>query len=193
VQEFDSSLPPSWVLTVDYAKFQSLYPDNYSDNTASGYAFGYRTQDAQYRIYYPEVQSLDPYNITVLVKIDHVVSGAIDDHAQITLTINSSGELTSVTGSWDAGSAYQIPNWTVKAVDVSVKILGALGAFETGDISEEAADAFVEAFDVACKAFNAICDVISNIGESDGGRFYMVPVVCHTIFRICASITESES
>lgn len=188
VQTMDST-PPSWVLNIDGGKFQSLFPDNYDDSTTSGPAFGYRTQDAQYRIYFPVVSSLDPYNITVTVPIDHIISGATDDHAVLTLTINSSGQLTGVTGTWDAGSAYQIPNWVVKGVDDSAKILSALGAFESGFISEEAADEFVEAFDVACKAFDAICDVISSISESDGGRFYMIPVVCHTIFRICASVT----
>lgn len=192
VQTSDST-PMSWVLTVDLSKFRSLYPDNYDDSTTSGNAFGYQTQDAQYRIYFPVLQSLDAFNLTVVVQIDHIISGATDDHAVITMTFDSEGLLTQVSGTWDAGSAYQIPNWLVKGVDVSAKVLGALGAFESGFISEEAADEFVEAFDIACKAFDAVFNIISSISESDGGRFYMIPVVCHTIFRVCASITDSES
>ncbi|MFI8979358.1 peptidase inhibitor family I36 protein [Ectopseudomonas khazarica] len=190
---YSTSEPASWFLGLDESLFKSLYLDNYSDSTLNGNAIGYRTQDAQYRIYDPVVDYPDVDTMAAAIQIDHIISASTDDHTNLVLTFNTNRELVQVSQDWQAGSAYQVPSWVIKTVDIGAEVLGALGALESAGISEAAANEFVETFDAACKTFNKICQVIANLSESDGGRFYMIPVSCHTIVRACLAVANSES
>lgn len=186
-----NQLPASWVLSFDQAGFRKLFPDNYDDNTVSGDAFGYVTQDAQYRIYNPVLSFPTVDTLVLTIVIDHIISMSTDDHVTLNLTYKADGSLSQVAYSWDAGSAYQIPDKVIKAVDATAAYYGAIGVLATVGISQTAADTFITVFDTACKAFNDISGAMNKWLENDGGRFYMIAVVSQVIARASASIVVS--
>lgn len=188
---FDTN-PTSWHLSFNLDTFHEQFLDNFPDSTATGgSAIGYQTQDAQYRIYDPQVSFPDANSMVISLSIDHIIGLSTDDHATLTITVDGDGGIDNVNYTWDAGSTYQIPDSVVKAVDEGVEVAGAIGALETCGISEEAAQEFVEVFDTACQVFNDIANLMTKWMENDGGRFYMVPVVSHTINRAFNAVVDS--
>ena len=190
---YSNSEPASWVINVDLSYFHSCYPDQYSDNTVNGTAIGYRTQDAQYRIYDPKVDYPDVNTMDATIQIDHIISASTDDHSNLVLSYNTQRQLIQISQDWSAGSAFEVPSWVIKTVDISAEVLGAVGALESAGVSEAAANEFIEVFDAACKTFNKVCQVIASLSESDGGRFYMIPVVCHTIARTSLAVSNDDN
>jgi hypothetical protein len=67
--------------------------------------------------------------------------------------------------------------------------LGTTGAIETLGISEEAADTFVDVFDFVTGAFNKIANFVYKVTDN-GGQFYFLAVVCHTLNRICTTVSS---
>lgn len=185
-------LPASWSLGFDLATFKSQFPDNYNDTPAfSDAAFGYQTQDAEYRIYEPKISYPDENSMVVSTVINHIINMSSDDTVTLSLSFSMDGTVSITNYSWDAGSDFQIPNSVVKAVDLGAEVLGAIGALESAGISEAAAQEFVETFDTCVKVFNDISTFMNKFSENDGGRFYLIPVVSHIISRICYSVTKS--
>lgn len=183
-------LPQSWNLSLDLDSFKGGYPDHFDDSTGSGPAIGYQTQDARYRIYDPLLAYPSDTAVTASFTIDHLIDMASDDHVTFTMEFNEKGQLQQISGSWETGGdAYQIPDWLVSGVDAIAEIAGAVGALETLGISEAAANFVVGAFDTSCAVFNCLSSGIAKCSESDGGRFYLIPVVCHTVNRACAALT----
>lgn len=195
IQSFQlySQKPTDWDVYMDINHWEDQYPNNYDDSTLSGNAMGYKTQNCQYRFYDPQISFGSNNVMSITFQIDHIMGGATDDHVTLVVDVNPDGSLNSTSYSWDAGGAYEIPNSVVKAVDAGVELAGAVGALETCGISEEAAQDFVETFDMACKVFNKIASVMANWAESDGGRFYLIPVIAHTINRALSSVTLNGS
>ncbi|MFN3851869.1 MAG: hypothetical protein ACK4NY_20695 [Spirosomataceae bacterium] len=194
VQSFQlyDHLPASWSLGFNVDTFTSLFPNHVDATPPFGdKAIGYQTQDAEYRIYLPQVSYPDESSMSIYVQIDHIIGMSTDDHVTLNLSIGMDGTVKVTNYTWDAGSAYQIPNSVVKAVDLGAEVAGALGALESAGISEAAAQEFVETFDTCVKVFNDISNLMNKWSENDGGRFYMIPVVCHVINRICYSVTKS--
>ena len=173
-------------LTFDLQTFQSLFPDSVSDK--NGTAIKYTVEDSDYRIYNPTWSS----NNTVLtVNLDHIRSGATDDHATLIVTYDSNAGIESIEGTWTAGNdGYTITKIVITAVDASAEFLGAVGALETVGISEAVANGIVEAFDTFCELFNTLSPIVVNLTDN-GGRFYFMAVVCHTVNRMNASVTAS--
>ncbi len=185
-------LPASWSLGFNLATFKSQFPNNYNDTPAfSDAAFGYQTQDAEYRIYEPQISYPDENSMLVSTEIDHIINMSSDDTVTLSLSFSMDGTVSITNYSWDAGSAFQISNGVVKAVDLGAEALGAIGALETAGISEAAAQEFVETFDTCVKVFNDISNIMNKFSENDGGRFYLIPVISHVINRICYSVTKS--
>ena len=174
------------------ATFKSQFPNNYNDTPAfNDAAFGYQTQDAEYRIYEPQISYPDENSMLVSTEIDHIINMSSDDTVTLSLSFSMDGTVSITNYSWDAGSAFQISNGVVKAVDLGAEALGAIGALETAGISEAAAQEFVETFDTCVKIFNDISKIVNKFSENDGGRFYLIPVISHVINRICYSVTKS--
>lgn len=172
-------------LSIDLNAFYNQFPNASSDK--GGDAIKYTVEDSDYRIYKPSGKDDDHW--TIVVKLDHIRGGATDDHAEIDVTFNTDASIKSISGTWKAGNdGYTIPKVVIDTVDTSAEILGAVGAIETVGISEEVANSIVAAFDGFCKLFNTLSPMIVKLSD-DGGRFYFMAVVCHTINRLSSSIS----
>ncbi|MBD2721117.1 hypothetical protein [Hymenobacter armeniacus] len=168
-------------LKFNLSTFTSLFPDA----TVSSDHVMYEVEDSNYRVYNPSLSGT-----TLTIKVDHIRGGATDDHAVLTLAFDGgTARLTNLQASWTTGNdGYQIPDVVVKVVDDTAELLGAIGAIETAGISEEAAQVAVAAFDGFCKLFNKLSPLIVGLSD-DGGRFYTMAVVCHTVNRACSSMS----
>jgi len=171
-------------LKFDLQGFNNLFPS--ATSAKNNTAIEYTVEDSDYRIYNPQ-QSADTKTFTI--KLDHIRGGATDDHIDLSVTFDDFGVINSISYTWSAGNdGYQIPKTVIKAVDITVEIAGAVGALETAGISEEVAAGILEAFDFCCAAYNKISKIVVNWSDN-GGRFYFVAVACHTINRLCSSVS----
>lgn len=168
-------------LSFDLGLFTSLFPN--SDLSTD--KVEYTVEDSNYRVYNPSWK-----DGALEIKIDHIRGGATDDHANLSLTFDpTDARLTSISGTWQAGNdGYTIPKVVIETVDATAEILGAVGAIESAGISEEVANAVVAAFDGFCKLFNTLSPILVGLSD-DGGRFYTMAVVCHTVNRACSSVS----
>ncbi|TDB64065.1 hypothetical protein [Arundinibacter roseus] len=174
-------------VTFNQQNFTSLFPGAVS--AKNGTAIEYTVEDSTYRIYNPSITSNSSSATTFDLQLDHVRGGATDDHVQLTVTFNGSAVVQSVAYTWTPGNdGYQIPKGVIEAVDITAEVLGAVGALETAGISEAAAQEIVETFDTCCKIFNELSTHIVKWTDN-GGRFYFLPVVCHTFNRLCVSVS----
>lgn len=168
-------------LKFDLNTFKGLYPNSKSYNDY----LEYKVEDSQYRVHYPTLKSDNVWSI----KLDHIRGDATDDHVDLDIEFNTDGSIKQIKYSWEKGNeGYQISDKVIKAVDITIEVAGAIGALETFGISEELALDAKEAFDFCAKAFNDISAVVVKWSD-DGGRMYFVAVVCHTINRMCSSIS----
>jgi hypothetical protein len=199
---WDTNYPRPYL---DFVKLFATYPGTTNSNTDDKIV--YVIEDATYQIYEPEVkiqtttQSLDNYYInddfTKLpldgwtkyhVKLEHKNKAGRNDKAEMDLYFDNKGKLVSIQHfQWSSDGAYQIPQQLITIVDDEAWVLGTAGAIETLGISEEAADTFIEIFDFVCKVFNDVTALVYKMTD-DGGRYYFLPVICHTINRICTTI-----
>ena len=184
--------PADWGLSFNLDTFRGQFTDYYSDNTISGNAIGYLTQDCQFRVYDPLPTFPTTDTMVLTITIDHIIDMSTDDHAVLTISFDADGSVNDVGYTWDAGSAYQVPDGVVKAVDATVEMAGAIGALETCGISEEAAQVFLEVFDTSCKVFNDLSNAMAKVTDNDGGRFYMICEVAHVITRACNSVVVAS-
>lgn len=172
-------------MSVKFSKstFKNLFPG--ATSAKNDTALEYKVEDSKYRIYYPVVSD----DNVLYVKLDHIRTDATDDHVNLYAAFDSKGNLSKIKYNWEKGNdGYQIPDQVIKAVDITFDVLGLVGAFETAGISEEIAEGAKEAFDVCAEAFNDISSIVVKWSDN-GGRLYFVAVVCHTLNRLCSSIS----
>lgn len=202
---WDTNYPRPYI---DFSKLFALYPGTTNKNTDDKIV--YVIEDSTYQVNEPEVkiqtttQSLDNYYINddfsklpsdgwtkYHVELSHENTAGRNDKAEMDLYFDNNGKLVSIQHfQWTSGSAYVIPQQLITIVDDEAWVLGTAGAIETLGISEEAADTFIEVFDFVCKVFNDMTTFIYKMSD-DGGRYYFLPVICHTINRICTTIWSS--
>ncbi|MFP6846418.1 MULTISPECIES: hypothetical protein [Thalassolituus] len=192
---------------IDFKTLFDLYPG--TTNSSSDDKITYVIEDATYSIDEPKLavqsttQSIDNYYISedfsVLptdgwtkynISMDHKNTGGRNDKAEFDLYFDNSGKLVSIQHfSWSSNGAYNISQQLITIVDDEAWLLGTIGAFETLGISEEAADAFVTIFDFLTKVFNDISSLVYKKTD-DGGSYYFLPVICHTINRIYSTVAS---
>lgn len=125
------------------------------------------------------------------VSLTHENTGGKNDAIDFDMYFNNSGGLISIQNFvWSKGEAYNISSQFISIVDDEAWVLGTAGAIETLGISEEAADEFVDDFDLICNTFNKISGFVFNKTDN-GGQYYFIPVLCHTINRICTVILNN--
>lgn len=195
---------------VDFATLYSLYP--YPSSSASDDKIVYMVEDSTYTIDCPDfteqstTQSLSvnenddttnlpangwaKYHINLVHENPALVQ---NDTCEFDMYFDNSGSLVQIEHfNMSLGGAYQISEALINTVDFVAWYYGTTGAIETLGISEEAADAFVEVFDFVTAAFNKFANLIYKISDN-GGQFYFLPVVCHTINRICTTVAKPYS
>ncbi len=191
---------------VDFPTLFNLYP--YPTNDVSDSKVVYMVEDSTYTIDCPQLdeqsaaQSIpndskinDTSNLPTSgwtkyhVYMQHDNNLFVkDDTAEFDLYFDNAGNLVQIGNFiWTFQSAEQIPQSVIKSVDLIVWYLGTAGALETMGISEEAADTFVDIFNFVCNAFDKIANAVYKFTDN-GGEFYFLPVICHTLNRICATV-----
>lgn len=190
---------------IDFGVLFGLFPD--TTNSVSDDEIVYVVSDATYTIDQPilKAQSVTqtPPNYLVgddtsklpedgwtkyYVEMSHENTGGRDDRVSFDLYFDNTGKLVSIQFfDWSSNGAYAISQTAIDIVDDEAWLLGTIGALETLGISEEVADEFVQTFDFVCKVFNDISALVYKKTDN-GGSYYFLPVVCHTINRICTTI-----
>lgn len=193
-----------------YINFQSLY-DKYPGvtNNESDGEITYKVEGSTYGIKKPELsiqtttQSLDNYFIAedfgVLpssgwskykIECSHKNTGGRNDKALFDVYFDNAGKLVSIQHlEWSSNGAYEIPQQLITIVDDEAWVLGTAGAIESLGISEAAAEEFISTFDAICKVFNTVSSFVYQKTDN-GGSYYLLPVICHTINRLCSVVSE---
>ncbi len=202
---WDTAYPRPYI---DFAALFDLYPD--TTNSVNDDKITYVIEDATYNIDEPDLeiqtttQALSNYygddDFTPLpadgwtkysVSMSHKNTAGRNDHANFNIYFDNTGKLVSIQDfTWDSDGAYNISQQAISIVDDEAWLLGASGTLETLGISDEIADAFVDMFDFVCKVFNDISSLIFKLTDN-GGRYYFLPVICHTINRICTVVLDN--
>jgi len=193
-QQWDH-LPSNWNLSFNPTDFNALFANNTPESSnASGPSIGYITQDASYRIYSPAISFPDTTTMSIDIDINHLIDLSIDDDVNLSIVINTDGSLNAITYQWNAGKADQVPPGVIKTVDVTVNLAADLLVFETLGISEEVSTEFIEVFDTCCSVFNKISTLLNKFTDEDGGRFYLIALVCHIANRAynCVQVAGTE-
>ena len=193
---------------IDFNTLFNLYPS--TTNSASDGKIIYVIEDATYQIDNPDLiaqcasQTLENSTLAqdttnlpsdgwteYYVQLDHKNTAGRNDKAYFYAYFDNAGNLVSIQYfNWTSDSgAYTISDEFINIVDKEAWFLGEIGAFETFGISDEAADTFIEIFDFVCKVFNDITSLVYNKTD-DGGRYYFLPVICHTINRLCTVVQQ---
>jgi len=180
----------------DADTFKSLYPGAKTDAKGNA-AIEYKSQDSEYRVYIPgkddkksTLKDEGGGKLRVTLSQDHNIKGSTDDHSSTYLLFDGSGGLIELSHDFQItdGSAFQIPSWIPKTLDIAVELLGAAGALETAGISEVVAQEVVADINSFCDTFNKIMGRLNKIGE-DGGRLNFPAEICHNMNKASVSVT----
>lgn len=192
---------------VDFSTFYGLYP--YPTSSESDNEVVYMVEDSTYTVACPDfteqstTQSLsvnDDDDTTNLPTNGWTKYGMSLTHENPVLTsddtctfdayFDNTGALVSIQHfDMELNGADQISQALIDTVDFVAWYYGTTGALETLGISEEAADAFVDVFDFITAAFNKFSAAIYKVSDN-GGQFYFLPVVCHTLNRLCTTVAK---
>ncbi len=123
------------------------------------------------------------------VNLEHKNVMGMNDTASFTLFFDNSSELVSIQNFvWHSNDgSYEIDDTTIATVDLDLEVLGDETAIETCGITIVVANVLAGVFDTASSIFNHLSAAIFNKND-DGGRYYFLPVICHTINRISTTV-----
>lgn len=191
---------------VDFTTLYSLYP--YPTSKSTDDDIEYVVGDSTYKIDEPEfqyqstTQLLSVYlmgDSTVLptdgwtmyhVYQQHENTGAHNDKAEYDAYFDNDGRLVSIQlFQWSSDGAFQVPQTVIKSVDVVAWYFGTASSLVSFGVGKKVADAFVEVFDFVCNVFNKIANAVYEATDN-GGQFYFLPVICHTLNRICTTVAK---
>jgi hypothetical protein len=189
---------------IDFATLYGYYPSPTSE--VSDNKVEYMVEDSKYTIDCPtlQYQSADQtmtgvnyigdvttdlpttgwtkYN----VQMGHVNSLAFDDKVNFDIYFDNAGNIIQIQNfTWTSNGAYDIPSTVIFSVDVIGKYLSTslnLMGIETNAIND-----FIDVFNFVCNVFNTIAIKVYQFSDN-GGQFYFLPVICHTINRIAATV-----
>jgi hypothetical protein len=189
---------------VDFATLYNLYP--YPTSKSTDDDIEYVVEDSTYKIDEPEfleqstTQLLSVYendDTTDLptdgwtkyhVHQEHENTGSHNDKAEYDAYFDNNGKLVSIQRfEWSSDGAFQVPQTIIKSVDLVAWYLGTASSLVSFGVGEEVADTFVDVFNFVCNVFNKVSDVIYKATDN-GGQFYFLPVICHTLNRVCTTV-----
>ena len=191
---------------VDFATLYSLYP--YPTSKVTNDNIAYVVEDSTYKIDEPEfidqsaTQQLSVYLIDDTTDLptdgwtkyhvyqQHENTGSHNDKAEYDVYFDNNGRLISIQRfQWSSDGAFQVPQTIIKSVDLVAWYLGTASSLVTFGVGEEVADTFIEVFNFVCNLFNKIAGAIYKATDN-GGQFYFLPVICHTLNRICTTVAK---
>lgn len=188
-----TAIPSSWNTGFDKTTFEGQFPGWNKQSDLDGDYLNYETQGAGYHVHQIGKSYPDEFTMKISLKVCYQITAGTNDNVLLDILVNTDGSLNSITYTYNAGSAVQIPGWVEKAVDAGAEVAGAVGALESAGISEAAAQEFVEDFNTICNVFNKVASAVFKLSQNDDGRFYLVPVVSHVIVRALKSVTIQGS
>ncbi len=191
---------------IDFATLYSLYP--YPTSKVTNDDIAYVVEDSTYKIDEPEfidqstTQQLSVYLIDDTTDLptdgwtkyhvyqQHENTGSHNDKAEYDVYFDNNGRLISIQRfQWSSDGAFQVPQTLIKSVDLVAWYLGTASSLVSFGIGKEVADTFIEVFNFVCNVFNKIASAIYKATDN-GGQFYFLPVICHTLNRVCTTVAK---
>lgn len=197
--------------------WDTIYPGPYLDSQSFCDAFPYASLSGNdveyvvvnnnYTVDYPDTlqsatQSLDAYHGAIdmdnlpadgwtsfYVTMKHHNVAGKNDNGSFYLIFDNNSQLVDIQHFvWTSNDdAYSIDETTIATVDLDLEVLGDETAVETGGVTIVVANVVAAVFDTVCGVFNHVAASIFQ-KHDDGGRFYFLPVMCHTINRLSTTI-----
>lgn len=189
---------------VDFTLLSALYPSPSSNDDA----FSYYVEDAKYKITSLEVSrsatqdftgddaGYDTSNFPTVgwtcyhVELEHPNTGGASDKAKMDIFFANDGSVIAIQNFYMSNAddaAFNINETTIKAVDLTLKVIGLAADGETDGISSEVTKEIQNVFDNFCGLFNKVCAALFKFTD-DGGRFYFIATICHTFNRISSIV-----
>ncbi len=191
---------------INFVTLYNLYP--YPTSKATDDDISYVVGDSTYKIEEPEfinqstTQLLSSYlsDDTADLPADgwtnyhvyqqHENTGSHNDKAEYSIFFDNNGRLVSIQYfKWSSDGAFQVPETLIKTVDFIGWYVGTASALITFGVGKEAANLFIDIFDFVCNVFNKIANLVYKATDN-GGQFYFLPVICHTLNRICTTVAD---
>lgn len=190
---------------IDSKTLYNLYPSPTSDESDS--KITYMVEDSTYSVDYPDYQyqsadqgtsiygdethddtSTLPQNgwTKYHVHMEHDIHLAWNDTADFDIYFDNAGNIVQIGNfNWTSNGAFDVPSTVIKSVD-------AIGAYLSASLSligvdTSVIDDFIDGFNFVCNAFNTIAKKVYQFSDN-GGQFYFLPVICHTINRIASTV-----
>ncbi|MEA5461078.1 hypothetical protein VB796_18595 [Arcicella sp. LKC2W] len=179
--------PPFWDAGVarpyiDYGKLASYYPQSYTEKDNN--TFAYQIEDSIYRINCPIFSNQTLDKVVYSITLDHENAASKDDHASFLAVFDNKGVLQDITSFvWAKGGAFQISDDAVSDIEDGIDFIADLADPFTDGAATEIAKQIDRAFSISCKLFNFASMKIYKLTDN-GGMFYFLPVICHTINRL---------
>jgi hypothetical protein len=189
---------------IDFVTLYNLFPDPTSKSTDDD--IEYVVEDSTYKIDEPEfLEQSTTQQLSIYVNDDttdlptdgwtkyhvyqqHENTGSHNDKAEYDVYFDNNGKLVSIQRfEWSSDGAFQVPQTIIKSVDLVAWYLGTASSLVSFGVGKEVADAFIEVFNFVCNVFNKIANVVYKATDN-GGQFYFLPVICHTLNRVCTTV-----
>lgn len=195
-------------VSLDMGELGRLYPQGWNATIDGGNRCAeYTSADSQYRSKQPIWTPGFAGGGTAVMQIDHVRGSAAkkDDHATLTATFLSNGQLYSSSLSWTLGGQWAI-EWAEKVIVKIEDEINQLASDEAGEAAVAIADVLTEgalapfdpvinkiASDMTSKLieslFSNLNGMLKNeIGHDDGGRQTFIAVINHNLNKLCSSM-----
>ncbi|MFN8344057.1 MAG: hypothetical protein U0X91_03600 [Spirosomataceae bacterium] len=190
---------------IDGKTLYSLFP--YPTNSESDSNITYMVEDSTYSVDYPEYQyqsadqgtdvygeethddtSTLPQNgwTKYHVHMEHDIHFAWNDTADFDIYFDNAGNIVQIGNFiWTSNGAFDVPSTVIKSVDAIGAYLSA--SLDLIGVDTDIIDDFIEGFNFVCNAFNTIAKKVYQFSDN-GGQFYFLPVICHTINRIASTV-----
>lgn len=189
-----------------------LYSNGWNATIDGADCAEYVSSDSNYRSKQPTwTQNADGGGTAVML-LDHIRGGGMqqDDHATLTVTFLSTGQLYSANLEWSLGGKWAI-EWGTKVVVKIEDVVNDYASDEAGDAAAEIADLLSEgaltpldpviskaASDMTSKLigslFSQLNGMLENeLGHDDGGRQTFIAVINHNMNKLCASMSVSPA
>jgi hypothetical protein len=191
---------------VDFATLYNLYP--YPTSKSTDDDIEYVVGDSTYKIDEPEFQCQSTTQLLSVylagdstelptdgwtkyhVYQQHKNTGSHNDKAEYDIYFDNNGRLASIQlFEWSSDGAFQVPQSVIKSVDLVAWYFGTASSLVSFGVGKEVADAFIEVFNFVCNVFNKIANAVYKATDN-GGQFYFLPVICHTLNRICTTVAK---
>ncbi len=206
-----------WQIVTSYVKTDlvalgQLYSNGWNATINSAPCAEYVSSDSNYRSKQPTWTQNSDGGGTAVMLLDHIRGGGMeqDDHATLTVTFLSTGQLYSANLEWSLGGQWAIEWGTTVVVKIEDEV-DDYASEQAGDAAAEMADLLSEgaltpldpviskaASEMTSKLIGSLFSQLNGmlakeIGHDDGGRQTFIAVINHNMNKLCASMSVTPA